>query len=340
MPRNIGTCFACLEKKELTLEHVLPQAIGGRLKVRIYCKECNDTFGRQLDHEVSRCFSGFATTLGIKRERGTTRPYEVEDVETGTKLLSNGKSLKRKEPVVQLEVENNGKTLKSANIIARSEGELKKIITSLERKYTTKRKPKSFPEHHPGPTDTRYDFVFDTWMLRRSVAKIAYSFLCHKLPSTILLSTAFNEVRSYVIGGIGDDRSSANFVDTSFMTDYVRPLHKVHISLNRRQNLVIGYIMFFGTFRYTTLLSRSYISRFDWPCLDHTIDPVTGNTIEGNPNFRAPLIDEQHILKPRQSKQLVLEEIHKGHKILENYAEGYQHLKIELENREKGDVVN
>jgi hypothetical protein len=31
------------------VEHVIPQAIGGRLKARLYCKVCNEDFGDGLD---------------------------------------------------------------------------------------------------------------------------------------------------------------------------------------------------------------------------------------------------------------------------------------------------
>ena len=332
MTNNRAICYACRKSCELTKEHIIPQAIGGRLKVGLYCEKCNTTFGRKLDDEVSKRFGHFATILDIKRERGTNQPFEVEEIKDGIRLVSDGKSFRRKDPIVRIEIEKDGETLKSADVIARSEDELKRIMTSLEKKYKTKYKSKTFMEHHPGPTETKHDFIFDTKLIRRCVAKIAYSFLCHKLPKSMVLSPSFDEVQSYIINGDGNDLSSANFVHTTFMTDYIRPLHKIHIGLNRQENLVVGYVMFFGTFRYTILLSRDFISRFEWPCLDYTIDPITSKQIEGNPNFRAPSIKEQDILKPKQSKQYVLEEIYKGHKILQNYVDGYEIQKIEVEN--------
>jgi len=331
LPKHNMTCFGCLKTRELTREHIFPQAIGGKLKVKIYCKKCNDTFGHQLDDEISRCFGHFATILGIKRERGGNQPFTVEEVKTGTNLLSDGKSLRRKDPLVEFQIDDDGRTLKSVNVAARTENEFRRIIERLGKKYRLKHKPEPIFEHHPGPTETRNDFTFDTGVLRRSVAKVAYSFLCYKVPDSVALSSAFDEVRAYIVDGTTTDLASPNFVHTSFMTDYWRPLHKVYVRLDRQKEMVVGYVMFFGTFRYTILLSKTFHSAFEWPCLDHTIDPVTSRPVEGRSNFRAPSILENEILKPRQSRQFVLKEILKGHKILENYAADYEIMRIEME---------
>lgn len=88
---------------------------------------------------------------------------------------------------------------------------------------------------------------------------------------------------------------------------------------------------FFGTFRYSALLSKTFKSSLDWPGLDHTIDPVTSRYITGNPNFKAPELDVAEVLSPKHSKKLVLGELEQGHKIIENYIKDYQLLKIENE---------
>ncbi len=293
MYKNDGMCFACTKNRKLTKEHIIPQAIGGRLKAKLYCKKCNSELGRQLDNEISNKFVQFAVILNIKiegRRKGSrfTQPLEVEDLETKTKLVFDGQDLIRKDPIVEIEKESDGKTIKSANVYARSEKELKKIIGSIKKKFKTSGKSKSFQEYHPGPRDTKYSMMFDTKMLRRAVTKIAYSFICHKLPRSIVFSDSFNEVRSYITTGDGSDLACANFAHTQFMSDYIRPLHKICVSLNKQDNLVIGYIMLFGIYRYTVLLSRNYKSSLEWPGLDYTFDPVTSKEVPVRANFRLP----------------------------------------------------
>jgi uroporphyrinogen-III decarboxylase len=43
-----SACFACKETKVLTEEHIIPQALGGRLKAKLYCKTCNENFGKDI----------------------------------------------------------------------------------------------------------------------------------------------------------------------------------------------------------------------------------------------------------------------------------------------------
>jgi hypothetical protein len=108
-------------------------------------------------------------------------------------------------------------------------------------------------------------------------------------------------------------------------------MYDPYISFNRRKKLVIGFICLFGIFKYTTLLSREFNSIIDWADLDYTLDPTTGKEISTKPNFMAPEVGIDEILFPKHSRQLVLDELMKGHKILEKYIEGYQLLEIENE---------
>ncbi len=180
--------------------------------------------------------------------------------------------------------------------------------------------------------DTKKDLVIDNSLIRRAVSKIAYGLISVKLPSASVLSSSFDDIRSYIRFGSEKDLATANFPYTEFMTDYTRPLHKIHVSLNRRRNLVIGFVCIFGTYRYTVLLSKDYKSAFEWPGLDYTFNPVTSKEIYGDPNFRAPELEINEVLSPKQSKQLVLGELTMGHKILESYRDDYQFLKIEAED--------
>ena len=189
---------------------------------------------------------------------------------------------------------------------------------------------KTFQEVHPGPTDTTHEITIDNTLLRRAVSKIAYSFLCIKVPKDVILSTAFEEVRAYIKAGKGPALSSANFIHTQFMTDHIRPLHKIHVALIRGDKLVVGYVSLFGIYRFTVLLSEEFESQFEWPGLDYTFDPVRLQEVVGNEKFRAPHITKENILHPKQSKKFVLGELHKGHKVIENYVDNYKFIEGEL----------
>ncbi|MCB2184207.1 MAG: HNH endonuclease [Desulfobulbaceae bacterium] len=323
-------CFACKESNVLTDEHVIPQALGGRLKAKLYCKICNENFGKDIDAEIANQFGNIATILKIKRERGKLQPFEVEDIDKKINLVFDGEGFTRKDPIVEIEIEPDSKTLKSANITARSKKELEKRIKDIQRRYQVQRDIKTFQEVHPGPTDTKYEITIDNTLIRRAVAKIAYSLFCIKVPKEVVFESAFDEVREYFKDGSGPDLACANFIHTRFMSDYIRPLHKIHIALNRQRKVVVGYVSLFGIYRFTVLLSGKHASQLEWADLDYTFDPVRRKEVFGNERFRAPNIAKEDILHPKQSKVFVQQELNRGQKLIESYVDNYEFLGTEL----------
>lgn len=48
-PWSGDQCIICLRQKDLTKEHLIPEAIGGRLSARFLCCDCNKTLGARVD---------------------------------------------------------------------------------------------------------------------------------------------------------------------------------------------------------------------------------------------------------------------------------------------------
>lgn len=322
-------CFICKQPQTLTREHIIPQAIGGRLKGRIYCKACNDTFGQALDDEISNQFGWVGTLLNIRRERGKTQPYDVKDRRSETTLVFDGERLSRKKPIVKIS-SSDGKKLDSADITARSEKELKEIFASIRKRYELSGEMASFKDVHPSPTDAERETTIDNAMLRRAVSKIAYGFLCIKLHRDIILSSPFDAVRAYIKNGKGQSLAHANFVHTQFITDRVRPLHKIHIALNRGEKLVVGFVSLFGIYRFTVLLAEEFQSQIEWAGLDYTYDPVRGAEVIGKDNFRAPQLTKENILRPKQSREFILGQLNSGTKVIESYVAKFKLISGEL----------
>ncbi|MBF0121372.1 MAG: HNH endonuclease [Desulfobacterales bacterium] len=326
-----GKCFSCCKQKILTKEHVFPQALGGKLSVSTYCKECNERFGSEIDSQLIKNLGYFATTININRDRGKNQPYDLITVKDATELTYDGKKLSIKKPIFKIEIEKDGYEVKAIDITARTESELYKKIASIKRKYNlSSEKQKIFKEHHSS-IDTKMSCTFDNSLIRRAIAKIAYNLICIKLPESYILSASFDDIREYIRFGGKIDLAAANFSYTQFMSDYTRPLHKIHISLNKRSNIVAGFVCLFGTFRYAVLISKDFQSHFEWPGLDYTFDPFTSKKIFGNIYFRSPELSIDQLLSPNDSLQFILNELSKGYKIIEQYNKGYKFLKIEID---------
>lgn len=326
-----AVCFACKEPKTLTSEHVIPNSLGGRLKEKLYCKECNDIFGRNIDNEIAKQFGRITTILRVKRERGTPQPFVVDEVSDGTKLIFDGNRLRRKNPVHKIELKDDNKTLKFADVTAPPRKELEDKIRTMKKRYKVLGEINIFEERHDGPTYTKFDTLIDSPSIRRSVAKMAYSLLCVKLPTTLSLSSMFENVRSYIRFGKGTDCAAANFINTGFMVDGIRPLHKIHISFNRNDKIAVGYVSIFSIYRFTVMLSDQFTSTLELSDLDYTFDPVRRKEVFGKDNFRALRITEADILRPKRSKEFEQDELNGGLKMLFSYIDDHEFISGECE---------
>ena len=123
MTQNTKICFSCCNNKRLSEEHVIPQALGGKLSAWIYCVDCNSQFGTEIDSELIKNIQFFGTALDIKRVRGKNQPHDVTLAKNGTKLTFDGREFKRKKPIVK--IEKDGDKIKAAidKTIATGEGQ-------------------------------------------------------------------------------------------------------------------------------------------------------------------------------------------------------------------------
>lgn len=325
----LDVCFACKKIKKLTSEHIIPQSLGGKLSKKLYCKECNNAFGAGIDKELSVHVGHIATILQIKRARGKNQPIEMEDVNKKVKLVFDGDKLKRKKPIINKETDGN--TLISADIIARSKEELESIINSIKANYEVPYQFEFIKVENSGPSDLAYYRKLDNKLLRRAVAKIAYSLLCTKAQKEIALSTAFDRIRKYIIFENEDHMATANFIHTKFMTDYTRPLHKIHISYNRSEHILAGFVSLFGIYRFTVLLSDCFQYPLEWPDLDYTYDPVRLAEVPGKDSFRARALTINDILHPKQSKEFVEAEIKVCHNVIGSYVDSLEFIDSKLD---------
>ena len=59
----IDICSMCGKVRELNLEHIIPQSLGGTLEVKIYCTECNSELGRELDSELAKYLGRYSRAV-------------------------------------------------------------------------------------------------------------------------------------------------------------------------------------------------------------------------------------------------------------------------------------
>ena len=69
----MNICYLCKEvlfKENESVEHIIPNSIGGRLKSKkLLCKKCNSKLGTEYDSEVSKMYNLSMIVSGIKKDR-------------------------------------------------------------------------------------------------------------------------------------------------------------------------------------------------------------------------------------------------------------------------------
>jgi len=314
----------CFSQAVLTQEHIIPQGLGGRLKAPLLCKACNSTLGSTIDAEIERCIGPIATLLDVTKEKSKNRPVSIIDLDTGAELSHDGKGIGRKGPIVSKELTEDGKKLKSAEVRGASKREVEKIVRGLAQKYGFPEKQEITEIHHTPPSNTKLTIQFDSRAIRRAIAKICYGLLCVKMAADFVLCSYFDTLRAYIRNDTGPDLAEINFRDTRFMTDYARPLHRVHITFSRQTHQVLGIVMLFGIFRYVAVLSRTFESYCDWPDLDYVFDPLSGKELSLS------------LIPPGASGALSEKAIpwevdpSRGWKMLEGYVKDFQFKKIRV----------
>lgn len=80
-PGNL--CIACLEPRDLTLEHIFPDALHGALTCRFLCQPCNSFFGHAIDHAAK----SDPAIRSAARALSEKLPDVVADIEEGQRFL-------------------------------------------------------------------------------------------------------------------------------------------------------------------------------------------------------------------------------------------------------------
>ncbi|KAA2239897.1 HNH endonuclease [Chitinophaga agrisoli] len=68
-------CYSCnttLNRRNKSIEHIIPNAIGGKRKAyNLLCKTCNEAFGQTIDNVLAAQLGRFGYLLNIPLDRGT-----------------------------------------------------------------------------------------------------------------------------------------------------------------------------------------------------------------------------------------------------------------------------
>ena len=124
MMKICALCDAEITKNNYTREHVIPNAIGGRKKVKGFiCKSCNSISGAEWDADLAKKLNPFSLFFRIQRKKGEVPALSFKTTGGEEYILNADGSMSLTKPVCSEQKHENGVKI---SIKARSKKEIKK----------------------------------------------------------------------------------------------------------------------------------------------------------------------------------------------------------------------
>lgn len=273
-------CTLCHEKittKNHSREHVIPQSIGGRLKVSGFiCKRCNEQAGAEWDRPLFDQYQWFSVTLDIKRESGKSPgPIKVNTVDGRTfKLSSDGTMV----PAIPTKptLADDGKTI---SFSARDWKEARQQLSGLKRRF-----PQLDVDAVLGDaveTETMLDspliqsFEFGGVRELKSTVKTALAFAFKEKVDLRYCSAPIaylNDQHTHGVAAMFYTRDPVVSRPSKTLS------HIVGIQSDLTERRLLAYVEYFGVARFAVLLSEDYEGEPVHAA--HAIDPTTGKEVQ------------------------------------------------------------
>lgn len=263
MERSQLKCYCCGEvitTARRTVEHIIPNALGGKLKSRtLLCSDCNNNLGNVVDAPYCQQMQWVMNRLGIKREKGDPPALKAHCVSTGDPIHieSNGTTFA---PRIRISRVTRG------YIIECDRNNIRKAQETLKRKVPNVQ----FTRVEPFETNLEYRLTsaFGGMACYRAITKIALNYysLCGGDAAFI------GEATRFVKHG-GDNVFVILYYPTrDVLTQRLdkQITHVVTFRADPVQKLLYAYVELFTAFRFLVSLSDTYggIAMRDSYCFD------------------------------------------------------------------------
>lgn len=271
-------CTSEITEANNSREHIIPQAIGGRRKVSWFiCRNCNSTAGNIWEAEVAKQLNWFSTALNIKRESGKSPPsYPIQTI-SGVELLmhANG-SLAPARACFNKVQTNDGKH--EYKLVARTESEARKIIDGLRLKHPNNDFQKILNDvhitSHPLEEPIKLELSVGGPLTERSIVKTTLA-----MASSMCIPMGHcKRALAFLMDQDAEPVCTAfHLRDLIKNRPHSRLFHAVAVFGNATYGRLLGYVEYYGAFRYIVVLSRSYQGPDVNDC--YAIDPITSEEI-------------------------------------------------------------
>lgn len=271
-------CEIVITQDNDTKEHIIPNAIGGKKKVKGFiCRNCNNQSGNTWDSMLAAQLSPFSLLFDIKRERGEVKPNTFTTTK-GEKitLLANGAMTLGSQSFRQTPIEGGGTHFSGK---AQTMSQAMKILKKLKKKHpdldidsiSASLKEKSIYCED----EIVFDIPFGGHETGRSLVKSAVAWA---FKSGISLEDCDQAI--YYLKNPNAEKCFGDFYKSDLVKNRTKgaPIHCVSVKGCSETKRLIAYIEYFGIYRIIILLGSKYQGKDI--ISTYGINPMTGQTID------------------------------------------------------------
>lgn len=283
-------CGIDITSENDTEEHIIPNSIGGRKKVKGFiCNECNNRTGETWDTEIAKQLNPLSLYFRISRERGNA-PSQIFDTTGDSALtLNHDGSLSLSKPSYSESKIDNGVNI---SIKDRDIKEAKKMLQGVKRKYPNINLEETLEKAESKRSYSNYMIKFNLnfgghdsvrSIIKSTLALISYSgndVICCELAIDYLTNKSDNACFGY-------------FYERDLIKNRPEgvPLYCVAIDANSTTGLIICYVEYYGIYRVIGCLSDNYNGN-SYNTV-YALNPIDGKELNINIDLKISL-DEIH----------------------------------------------
>ncbi|CAI3949998.1 HNH endonuclease [Commensalibacter communis] len=291
-----------------TNEHIIPNAIGGYKIVRDFiCDGCNNDAGNKWDAKLSKSFAILCLIFKIQRQRGKNQPVECISSQGEVYYWSADNSLMKKNKVTLIKSTEDDSTI-AYKLSSSDEKWLIKNIKNIEKRY--KKIPLSNEENQELLDKHKQNVDIDYLQSSHSLDKPQYQSM---VKTSLAYAYSIGVKKDYFDKTLSflklDDCSFVPFGSYDISDCIVNrpigiPFHCVAIDADPQSKLLLGYVEYFGIYRYIIQLSDTYDGQKIHQ--SYAIDPTSAQEINLDVKFPLDQIVIQECLnnKYRSDKRL------------------------------------
>ncbi|MGO0258240.1 HNH endonuclease [Priestia aryabhattai] len=291
-------CYVCctdLTQENETEEHILLNAIGGKLKSRrLICRDCNSKFGGKIDDKLAQQLNPISTLLNVKRDRGKPQniigKYEHKEI-----IIEPGGKIKLARPYI------DDKDEEVIRVEASTLNELTKILKSLRRKYPNldvDKTIKNAKKSHDYLPSLSLNMNFGGKEIRQAICKMAVNFY--------ILNGGDPKVIEHLLPFIEGNVEEAEvyyFYPRSevFYKDEKDIMHTLILVGNNQKKELYVYVELFNEFKFVIIIDREYNGQSIYHSYHYNV--VTNNEIK---------YDTPVKITPKELKKYISKDIDKS----------------------------